>query len=118
MSWSSTSWRVSSISCSEMSVWCQTSTEFLLKVSFYNTCQGSNKKGTIKFTFFLYRKPLKKCKYRQCPNWLNPPPLFWLVAEHFLRLHCNILQNATKQLNILFCWPLKMYKVFQHCSFF
>ena len=57
------------------------------------------------------RKPLKK-------NSLNmgiarfgwTPPLFWALAEHFLCVNCNILQNPTKQRKryskpiFLLCW--------------
>ena len=77
MSWFRTSWGAFSRSCSEVSVWCQTSTRVPIESNFYNTCPtdmklnqsrqdmsllvviqfgenpGCNKKVTFKFLFLV-----------------------------------------------------------------
>ena len=55
--------------------------------------------------------PLKRFKYRHCPNWLNPPQYILSSYGALLRVNCNILQNATKQCKFSYCRPLKIYKV-------
>ena len=50
----------------------------------------------------------KQSKYGHCPNWLNPPPSILGSRGALLRVNRDILQNATKQRKLSYCWPLKL----------
>ena len=59
MSWSRTSWRAVSRSCSEVSVWCQTFTRVPIESNFYNTCP------------IQYRVPIESNFYNTCPMYMK-----------------------------------------------